>query len=141
MLRGGSRDPRHFERPSPRSSVDSAAARRQKDDVRTLISQWDLVSSCNGYLRVRCGLITLCAYTTRGMGFYTLCATLVYYILYTKTHDIPMGGVCGARKYIICTRVLRIESITKIRWPAINPTRKMLSCLFHYLFFFLPPRI
>lgn len=94
----------------------------------SVISQWDLVSSCNSYLdvraraRARCGgLITLPRYN---MGF--------RFIDTYRTRRIPMR-VCVC----VCINTEETgESITKIQWPAINPTRKNALSLFQFFFFF-----
>lgn len=76
------------------------------------------------------------------MGFYILCTCIIYTSRCSSVIRIPMGGVflcvrgrarvCVARILLLCTER---ESITKIRWPAINPTRKMLSL---FILFFFP---
>lgn len=73
------------------------------------------------------------------MGFYTL---YIYYrvrAVLCIPPVFPWGCVREARTLYYAYTVER-ESITEIRWPAINPTRKMLSLfLFSLLFIFFSP--
>lgn len=161
--RGVYRDLRHFESPSlherrtqfslytPSSSSSSSSSSSIHTYTFTLISQWDLVSSCNSYLCVVRWSNNIIHIPHSGWVFiHTLNMYNIYESLRQSVIRIPMGGVfrnervrarvcvlcervsvCVARMLLFCTE--RRESITKIRWPAINPTRKMLS-LFIFIF-------
>lgn len=151
IIRTVSRDSRHFESPSPPPSPPPPRTRIYFLSrpplilymyINTHTTHWFPcgISCLHATVTYVCGgLITL---YHAGDGF--LYFIYIYYrvrarvVIYTAR--IPMGGcVCDARgAYIIlCVRTVERESITEIRWPAINPTRKMLSLFFLYSLLFI----
>lgn len=145
-----SRDSRHFESPSPpppRALIFSLSAATVGYNIiihihkcahnthkHTLISQWDLVSSCNSYLYVRWSNNII----YRGWVFILYTFTIVCVRCYVY-RPYSHGGVCARRVHYIMRTLWKESRLQKSGGPRlILPEKCYLFFYFHYYLYFFP---